>query len=120
MGQKVSPVGLRLGVNKDWESKWYSNKEFAENLDKDIKIRKYIEKNLKNASIASVLIERKKNRTDVTINTAIHLPVNIFSLQDKYPVARDNDVIDLCGIISISNQKVVVYPIIFAREILQI
>ena len=70
MGQKVSPIGLRLGVNKDWESKWYSNKEFAENLDKDIKIRKYIEKNLKNASIASVLIERKKNRVDVTINTA--------------------------------------------------
>lgn len=70
MGQKVSPVGLRLGVNKDWESKWYSNKEFAANLDKDIKIRKYIEKNLKNASIASVLIERKKNRVDVTINTA--------------------------------------------------
>ena len=70
MGQKVSPVGLRLGVNKDWESKWYSNKDFASNLDKDIKIRKYIEKNLKNASIASVLIERKKNRTDVTINTA--------------------------------------------------
>ena len=70
MSQKVSPIGLRLGVNKDWESKWYSNKEFASNLDKDIKIRKYIEKNLKNASIASVLIERKKNRTDVTINTA--------------------------------------------------
>ena len=70
MGQKVSPVGLRLGVNKDWESKWYSNKDFAANLDKDIKIRKYIEKNLKNASIASVLIERKKNRVDVTINTA--------------------------------------------------
>ena len=70
MGQKVSPIGLRLGVNKDWESKWYSNKKFAENLDKDIKIRKYIEKNLKNASIASVLIERKKNRVDVTINTA--------------------------------------------------
>ena len=70
MGQKVSPVGLRLGVNKDWESKWYSNKELAENLDKDIKIHKYIEKNLKNASIASVLIERKKNRVDVTINTA--------------------------------------------------
>ena len=70
MGQKVSPIGLRIGVNKDWESKWYANKDFAAKLDKDIKIRKYIEKNLKNASIASVLIERKKNRTDVTINTA--------------------------------------------------
>ena len=70
MGQKVSPIVLRLGVNKDWQSKWYANKEFAENLNKDIKIRKYIEENLKNASIASVLIERKKNRVDVTINTA--------------------------------------------------
>ena len=70
MGQKVSPIGLRIGVNKDWESKWYANKDFASNLDKDVKIRKYIEKNLKNASIASVLIERRKNRTDVTINTA--------------------------------------------------
>ena len=70
MGQKVSPIGLRIGVNKDWESKWYANKDFAAKLDKDIKIRKYIEKNLKNASIASVLIERKKNRVDVTINTA--------------------------------------------------
>ena len=70
MGQKVNPIGYRIGVNKDWESKWYSNKEFASNLDKDIKIRKYIEKNLKNASVASVLSERKKNRTDVTLNTA--------------------------------------------------
>lgn len=70
MGQKVSPIGLRLGVNKDWESKWFAGKDFASNLDKDVKIRKYIEKNLKNASVASVLIERKKNRTDVTINTA--------------------------------------------------
>ena len=70
MGQKVSPIGLRIGVNKDWEAKWFAGKDFASNLDKDIKIRKYIEKNLKNASIASVLIERKKNRTDVTINTA--------------------------------------------------
>ena len=70
MGQKVSPIGLRIGVNKDWESKWFAGKDFASNLDKDIKIRKYIEKNLKNASVASVLIERKKNRTDVTINTA--------------------------------------------------
>ena len=70
MGQKVNPIGLRLGVNKDWESKWFAGKDFASNLDKDIKIRNYIDKKLKNASVASVLIERKKNRTDVTINTA--------------------------------------------------
>ena len=45
MGQKVSPNGLRLGINKDWEAKWYSNKkDFAKCLEKDIKIRKYLEK----------------------------------------------------------------------------
>lgn len=71
MGQKVSPIGLRIGVNKDWESKWFaSNKEFGVLLNKDIKIRKYIEKNLKDAAVASVLIERNKKRTDVKIYTA--------------------------------------------------
>ena len=53
MGQKVSPVGLRIGINKDWESKWYaSNKDFKEYLTKDIKIREYFDKNLKDAGIA--------------------------------------------------------------------
>ena len=46
MGQKVNPNGLRLGINKDWEAKWYSNKkDFSKYLDKDIKIREYLEKN---------------------------------------------------------------------------
>jgi len=70
MGQKVNPIGFRLGVNKDWESKWYSKKDYAKNLNKDLKIREYLKKTLKEASIASVLIERKKNRCDITINTA--------------------------------------------------
>ena len=70
MGQKVNPIGFRLGVNKDWESKWYSKNDYAENLNKDLKIRKYLKKALKDASIASVLIERKKNRCDITINSA--------------------------------------------------
>ena len=71
MGQKVSPIGLRLGVNKDWESKWFANsKEFGDLLNKDIKIRKYLEENMKDAGIASVLIERNTKRTDVTIKTA--------------------------------------------------
>ena len=71
MGQKVSPIGFRLGVNKDWESKWYAKgSEFGELLNKDIKIRKYLEKNMKDAGVASVLIERKKDRCDVTINTS--------------------------------------------------
>ena len=70
MGQKVNPIGFRLGVNKDWESKWYSKENYADNLNKDLKIREYLKKTLKDASIASVLIERKKNRCDITINSA--------------------------------------------------
>lgn len=70
MGQKVNPIGYRLGVNKDWESKWYSKKDYAKYLNNDIKIREYLEKNLKDAAIASVIIERKKGRCEVTIYTA--------------------------------------------------
>ena len=70
MGQKVNPVGYRLGVNKDWTSHWYSKDNYAEYLINDIKIREYIEKNLKDAAIASVAVDRKKNRCDVTIYTA--------------------------------------------------
>ncbi|HIU12003.1 MAG TPA: 30S ribosomal protein S3 [Candidatus Onthocola stercorigallinarum] len=70
MGQKVNPIGYRLGVNKDWESKWYSKKDYAKYLNNDIKIREYLEKNLKDAAIASVIIERKKDRCEVTIYTA--------------------------------------------------
>ena len=71
MGQKVNPIGYRLGVNKDWSSKWYANKkDFETTLNKDLKIRKYLKKNLKDAAVASIVIERKKNRVDVIINTA--------------------------------------------------
>ncbi len=71
MGQKVNPIGYRLGVNKDWQSKWYKNKnEYGSTLMKDLKIREYLEKNLKDAAVASITIERKKNRCEVTINTA--------------------------------------------------
>ena len=71
MGQKVNPIGYRLGVNKDWSSKWYANKkDFGTTLNKDLKIREYLKKNLKDAAVASIIIERKKNRVDVIINTA--------------------------------------------------
>lgn len=71
MGQKVSPIGLRLGINKDWESKWYApNKSFRKFLQIDLKIRKYLDKELKGSSVASVIIERNKKRTNVIINTA--------------------------------------------------
>jgi len=70
MGQKVNPIGYRLGVNKDWDSRWYSKDNYSEYLINDINIRKYLAKNLKDAAIARVLIERKKNRCEVTIYTA--------------------------------------------------
>ena len=71
MGQKVNPNGLRLGINKDWEAKWYADKkDFSKTLDKDIKIRKYIEKNLTNAGIAKVEIERNAKKCEVVIHTS--------------------------------------------------
>ena len=71
MGQKVSPIGLRIGINKTWESTWYAdNKDFAKYLLNDNKIRKYLSKKLKDAAVANVLIERTAKKTDVIINTA--------------------------------------------------
>lgn len=71
MGQKVSPVGLRIGINKTWESKWYAeNKDFSTFLNNDVKIRRFIEKKLKEASVSSILIERNAAKTEVIINTA--------------------------------------------------
>ncbi len=71
MGQKVNPNGLRLGINKDWEAKWYANKkDFSKNLLEDIKIREYFEKNLKNAGIAKVEIERTTKKCEVTVHTS--------------------------------------------------
>ena len=71
MGQKVSPVGLRIGINKTWESKWYAgNQDFAKFLNNDYKIRKCLEKKLKDAAVSSILIERNSEKTEVIINTA--------------------------------------------------
>ena len=66
MGQKVSPVGLRIGINKDWEAKWYANnKEFSKYLNNDVKIRKFLEKKFKTAGIAQIVIERNTKRAEV-------------------------------------------------------
>ena len=71
MGQKVSPIGFRMGVNKTWESKWFaSNKDFANFLQCDEKIRKYLSKRLKEAAVSSILINRNQKKTEVIINTA--------------------------------------------------
>ena len=71
MGQKVSPIGLRVGINKSWDSSWYANKQnFADFLIEDEKIRKFIKKNYYQSAIAKVGIERTANKTIVNIYTA--------------------------------------------------
>ena len=71
MGQKVSPVGLRIGINKDWEAKWYADKkEVSKYLNNDIVIRKFLLKKYKNAGVSKIVIERKKNRCEVYIHAA--------------------------------------------------
>ena len=70
MGQKVNPNGLRLGVNKDWQSKWYAEKDYARLLNNDLKIREFLSEYLKDAAVAEVIIERKPKRTEIKIHTA--------------------------------------------------
>ena len=69
MGQKINPIGLRVGVIKDWESKWYADKDYAELLHEDIKIREYLEERLKMSALSSIDIERAANRVNITIHT---------------------------------------------------
>lgn len=70
MGQKINPNGLRVGVIRGWESKWYADKDYADLLHEDIKIREYLEKRLSEASVSTIEVERAANRVNVTIFTA--------------------------------------------------
>jgi len=70
MGQKVSPIGLRIGVIRDWESRWYAEKEYGDLLLEDIKIRDYILKDCADCLVSRVEIERSKNRVNLIIRTA--------------------------------------------------
>jgi len=71
VGQKVSPVGLRIGIIRDWESKWYaSDKEYGTLLLEDVKIREYLKNKLKDSAVSHIDIERAANRVNVTIHTA--------------------------------------------------
>lgn len=70
MGQKVNPIGMRIGIIRDWESKWYADKDYATLLHEDLKIRKFIEERLKDASVSKVEIERAANRVNISVHTA--------------------------------------------------
>jgi small subunit ribosomal protein S3 len=70
LGQKVNPIGFRLGVIRSWDSKWVSKKNFAKWLHEDIKLRRYIRKNLGRAGISRVFIERAGDKAKVNVHTA--------------------------------------------------
>ena len=71
MGQKVNPIGFRLGVNRGWDSVWYAKKkDFGNYLIEDFKIRAYIKKNVVNSGVSKVMIERTSNKCFVTIYTS--------------------------------------------------
>ena len=70
MGQKVNPHGLRVGIIKDWDSRWYAEDDFADNLVEDDKIRKYVKKRLYNAGISKIEIERASDRVKLIVYTA--------------------------------------------------
>ena len=70
MGQKVNPHGLRVGIIKDWDSKWYAEADFADNLVEDYQIRKFLKKRLYSAGVSKMEIERASDRVKVIIHTA--------------------------------------------------
>ena len=70
MGQKVNPIGLRLGINRTWDSRWYAGSDYADKLVEDLTIRKFIMKELKPAGISRVIVERAAKNTTVTVYAA--------------------------------------------------
>jgi len=71
MGQKVNPIGMRLGINRTWDSRWYANKgEYGNLLQEDLKIRTMLEKELKQAAVSKIVIERPHRKCRVSIHTA--------------------------------------------------
>ena len=70
MGQKVNPIGLRLGINRTWDSRWYAGKDYGTKLLQDVKLRAFVMETLKQAGVARVIIERAANKTNVSIHSA--------------------------------------------------
>ena len=70
MGQKVNPIGLRLGINRTWDSRWYADGNYADLLHEDIRLRSYLKKRLAQAGVSRVVIERPAKKARITIHTA--------------------------------------------------
>jgi small subunit ribosomal protein S3 len=70
MGQKVNPIGLRVGINRTWDSRWFDDRKYADKLIQDLELRKYVQERLKAAGISKVIIERVAKTTKVAVYTA--------------------------------------------------
>ena len=70
MGQKVNPIGLRLGINRTWDSRWYAEEQYGQMLHEDIKLREYLSKKLTQAAVSKIVIERPAKKARVTIHSA--------------------------------------------------
>ena len=70
MGQKVHPIGMRVGIIRNWDAKWYAEKEYAEFLHEDLRIRKFISTKLADAAVSTIEIERATGRVNISIHTA--------------------------------------------------
>jgi len=70
MGQKVNPIGLRVGINRTWDSRWYAEADYAELLHQDLKLRSYLQDRLGQAGVSKVVVERPAKRARITIHTA--------------------------------------------------
>ncbi len=70
MGQKVNPIGLRVGINRTWDSRWFAGKDYAGLLHDDLKLREFLKKRLQQAGVSRIVIERPAKRARVTIHTA--------------------------------------------------
>jgi len=70
MGQKVNPIGLRLGINRTWDSRWFADTNYADLLHEDLRIRNYLRKRLQQAGVSRIVIERPAKKARITIHTA--------------------------------------------------
>ncbi|MBE1236290.1 30S ribosomal protein S3 [Phaeovibrio sulfidiphilus] len=70
MGQKVNPIGLRLGVNRTWDSRWFAGKDYAKLLHEDLKLKSFLKKKLSGAGVSQITIERPAKKARITIHTA--------------------------------------------------
>jgi small subunit ribosomal protein S3 len=70
MGQKINPIGFRVGINRTWDSRWYAGRDYAKKLIEDLKLREFVQERLKAAGISKVIVERAAKNTKVTVHTA--------------------------------------------------